>query len=126
MNNGGCRCDENLIGCIVTCSNAAGSFTCVCQEGYYLEEDGVTCNSNAPLTVVLCNNFVGMIMSCYNCTESEAAAETTAPIKVRLLCDTAVIINITQCCFEVQIIKNTFIPYDTIIFNTRVADTKIN
>lgn len=54
VNNGGCRCDEKLNGCSATCSNVAGSFTCVCEEGYYLEVDGVTCNSNAMLRVVMC------------------------------------------------------------------------
>ena len=51
MDNGGCKCDANLNGCRATCLNVPGSFVCVCEEEYYLEADGVTCNSKAAIII---------------------------------------------------------------------------
>ena len=39
FNNGGCR---------ETCTNTAGSYTCGCQSGFHLQEDGFACGSNRP------------------------------------------------------------------------------
>ena len=35
-------CDDNL--CDQFCENTNGSYKCSCQEGYILDNDGLTCN----------------------------------------------------------------------------------
>ena len=38
------ECDNNNGGCSQMCNNIFGSFNCSCESGYYLLDDGFTCN----------------------------------------------------------------------------------
>lgn len=38
------ECDNNNGGCSHQCSNTVGSFKCLCEKGYLLDEDGKSCN----------------------------------------------------------------------------------
>ena len=38
------ECTNNTDNCTQTCTNTVGGFTCGCNEGYLLHDDGITCN----------------------------------------------------------------------------------
>ena len=38
------ECSEDTDNCNQTCTNTEGSFACECDDGYYLDSDGTTCN----------------------------------------------------------------------------------
>ena len=44
---------ENSNGCQQNCSNTEGSYTCSCNVGYTLDEDGYTCNGKICIIVLL-------------------------------------------------------------------------
>ena len=44
---------ENSNGCQQNCSNTEGSYTCSCNVGYTLDEDGYTCNGEICIIVLL-------------------------------------------------------------------------
>ena len=44
--------DECLLdtdNCSQNCSNTIGSYQCLCDEGYRLDPDGLTCNGRQPI-----------------------------------------------------------------------------
>lgn len=40
------ECTVDMGGCSDVCMNTAGSYRCLCTEGYSLKEDGMTCAGN--------------------------------------------------------------------------------
>ena len=38
------ECAEGISECSQDCTNSVGSFTCLCRDGYSLDEDGKSCN----------------------------------------------------------------------------------
>ena len=37
------ECVNNISGCNQYCNNTEGSYYCMCLDGYYVDDDGVTC-----------------------------------------------------------------------------------
>ena len=44
------ECTEELDICEMICVNNVGSYTCICGEGYMLNDDGLTCEGTKPPT----------------------------------------------------------------------------
>ena len=38
------ECAQGIADCAQTCTNAVGNYTCSCESGYYLAEDGHMCD----------------------------------------------------------------------------------
>ena len=45
INDGNCSC-SGINPCTAMCNNTVGSFECLCNDGYILDIDGLTCIGN--------------------------------------------------------------------------------
>ena len=45
INYGNCSCN-GISPCTAMCDNTVGSYECSCEQGYILDDDGLTCIGN--------------------------------------------------------------------------------
>lgn len=52
------ECREGTSDCEQICENNAGSYTCICDQGYILDVDGVSCNGKDGLLIDFCREWL--------------------------------------------------------------------